>query len=51
MHTIDDDRVIGIKDIEVLHRWIDAPYAVHPDMKSHKRGCILMDLVSSIVVQ
>ena len=40
LQTIDDDRVIGIEDIEVLHTWIDASYAVHPDMKSHTGGCI-----------
>jgi len=32
--------VIGIEDIEVLHTWIDASYAVHPDMRSHTGGCI-----------
>mmetsp|Transcript_830 Transcript_830/g.1319 ORF Transcript_830/g.1319 Transcript_830/m.1319 type:complete len:131 (+) Transcript_830:343-735(+) len=40
MHTIDDDRVIGIEDIEMLHTWIDVSYAVHPDMKSHTGVCI-----------
>ena len=44
MHTIDDDRVIGIEGIEVLHTWIDALYAVHPDMKSHTGGCIVYGL-------
>ena len=40
LDTIDDDRVMGIEDLRVLYTWIDASYAVHPDMKSHTGGCI-----------
>ena len=32
-NTIDDGRVMGIEDLGVIHIWIDASYAIHPDMK------------------
>ena len=36
--TIEDRRVIGINDIDTLETWVDAAYAVHPDMRSHTGG-------------
>ena len=33
--TIDDARIIGATTLKRLVSWIDAAYAVHPDMKSH----------------
>ena len=34
--TIDDPRIIGALSLKKLISWIDASYAVHPDMKSHR---------------
>jgi hypothetical protein len=36
--TIDDRRVVGADDLSSLFIWIDAAYAVHPDMRSHTGG-------------
>ena len=38
--TIDDDRVMGIEDLGVMHTWVDASYAVHPDMKGRTGGAM-----------
>ena len=40
-NTIDDKICIGVFNIESLYTWIDAKYAVHPDMKIHIGGAIL----------
>jgi len=32
--------VVGIEDIGILHTYIDASYAVHPNMRSHSGGAI-----------
>ena len=37
-NTIDDDRVMGIEDWDAMHTWVDASYAIHPDMKGHMGG-------------
>ena len=36
--TIDDKRCIGAKTLTDLYTWIDAAYAVHPDMRSQTGG-------------
>ena len=36
--TIDDKRYIGAKNLAQLFTWIDASYAVHPDMRSQTGG-------------
>ena len=33
--TIDLPRIIGVLDFKVLQTWVDASYAVHPNMRSH----------------
>ena len=43
--NIDDDRVMGIEDLGVMHTWVDASYAVHPDMKGHTGGVMSYGLL------
>ena len=38
--TIDDARTLGMDDAGHLTTWVDASYAVHPDMKSHTGGAM-----------
>ena len=38
--TKDDRRVVGALSLEDMFTWIDAPFAVHPNMKSHTGGAI-----------
>ena len=38
--TIEDLRVIGCDSLSKLYTWIDAAYAVHPNMRSHTGGAI-----------
>ncbi|KAI2502818.1 Reverse transcriptase (RNA-dependent DNA polymerase) [Fragilaria crotonensis] len=37
---MDDEYVLGADDITKLRTWVDAAFAVHPDMKSHTGGVI-----------
>jgi hypothetical protein len=37
-HTKDDVRIIGADDISKMFTWVDAAYAVHPNMRSHTGG-------------
>ena len=39
---IDDVRHLGATDMHTLYNWIDAAYAVHPDMRSHTGGTMSM---------
>ena len=41
-HTKDDLRVIGCDNLESVYTWIDAAYAVHPNMRSQTGGTISM---------
>ena len=36
--TIDLEYTLGADSMNKLRTWVDAPYAVHPDMKSHTGG-------------
>jgi len=45
--TIDEERVIGVHDLNTLITMIDASYAVHPNMRSHTGG--LMSLGRGIL--
>ena len=38
--TINDECVIAADSLTELHMWVDASYAVHNDMKSHKGGAM-----------
>ena len=38
--TIDMPRILGADDMTRLLTWVDASYAVHPDMRSHTGGCM-----------
>ncbi len=38
--TKNDKRIIGGENLLQLHSWIDASYAVHPNMRSHTGGCM-----------
>jgi hypothetical protein len=38
--TIDDEYVLGADNMASLRSWVDAAFAVHPDMKSHTGGVI-----------
>jgi hypothetical protein len=38
--TIDEFLTIGADDMSIMNTWIDASYAVHPDMKSHTGGAV-----------
>jgi len=37
---MDDVMRIGADTLEEMKTWVDASYAVHPDMKSHTGGCL-----------
>ena len=39
-NTLDDKRIIGANGLSSLQTWIDAAYAVHPNMRSHTGGCM-----------
>ena len=36
--TLDEESVIGIEDIGIMHTYVDASYAVQPNMRSHSGG-------------
>ena len=38
--TINDKRIIGVNGFNDLLTWVDAAYAVHPNMHSHTGGCM-----------
>ena len=38
--TIDDEFILGADDMARMRSWVDAAFAVHPDMKSHTGGVI-----------
>ena len=38
--TIDDERVIGVDSLYELNTFVDASYAIHPDMKGHTGGAM-----------
>jgi hypothetical protein len=38
--TLDDEYILGADDMTSLRSWVDAAFAVHPDMKSHTGGVI-----------
>ena len=40
--TIEDTRIIGCDNIEEIFTWVDAAYAVHPNMRSHTGGTTSM---------
>jgi len=40
--TIDLPRVIGATNLDVLHTWVDASYAIHDDMRGHTGGVMSM---------
>jgi Reverse transcriptase (RNA-dependent DNA polymerase) len=40
--TLDLTLTIGADDLSCIRTWVDAAYAVHPDMKSHTGGVISM---------
>jgi hypothetical protein len=40
--SLDIILTLGADDLSTLHTWVDASYAVHPDMKSHTGGIISM---------
>ena len=42
--TIHLKRIIGADNLHSLYTWIDAAYAVHPNMRSHTGGCMSMGL-------
>ena len=42
--TLDDIRVIGATDLKSIYTWIDAAYAVNPDMKSQTGGTMSLGL-------
>jgi len=42
--TLDDRRIIGADNLSELYTWIDAAYAVHPDMRSHTGGAMSFGL-------
>lgn len=41
-HTADDVRIVGADDLGKLFTWVDASYAVHPNMRSHTGGGMSM---------
>ena len=41
-NTIDERRYIGADDLKRLYTWVDAAYAVHPNMRSHTGGAMSM---------
>ena len=38
--TIHEKRIMGVDSLLDLYTWIDAAYAVHPNMRSHTGGCM-----------
>ena len=42
--TINDVRILGADDLGKLFTWIDAAYAVHPNMRIHTGGVMSMGL-------
>ena len=44
MNTINDPRIIGAASLTNIFTWIDSAYDVHPDMRSHTGGVVLMSL-------
>jgi hypothetical protein len=38
--TLDTEYTVGADDLGRMHTWVDASYAVHPDMRSHTGGVI-----------
>ena len=42
--TIDEVRIIGASSLKQIFTWIDAAYAVHPDMKSQTGGCVSLGI-------
>jgi hypothetical protein len=38
--TLDEFLTLGADDIGMMKTWVDASYAVHPDMKSHTGGVV-----------
>ena len=42
--TINDKRIIGANGLNDLLTWVDAAYAVHPNMRSHTGGCMSFGL-------
>ena len=40
--TIDDIRIIGAENLNDIYTWIDAAYAVNPDMMSQTGGAMSM---------
>ena len=42
--TLDDCRIIGATDLTKIFTWIDAAYAVNPDMKSQTGGAMSMGI-------
>ena len=40
--TINDKRIIGARNLSTIFMWIDAAYAVNPDMKSQTGGAMSM---------
>ena len=42
--TIDDVRIIGASSLTNIYTWIDAAYAVNPDMKSQTGGCMSLGM-------
>jgi hypothetical protein len=43
--TLDLYLTLGADDLNTIQTWVDASYAVHPDMKSHTGGVISMGIV------
>jgi len=41
-NTIDMPRIIGATNLDVLHAWVDASYAIHDDMRGHTGGVMSM---------
>jgi hypothetical protein len=40
--TIDMPLTLSIDNLSVIKTWVDASYAIHPDMRSHTGGAIMM---------
>ena len=40
--TINDKRIIGANSLRDIYTWIDASYAIHPNMRGHTGGAISM---------
>eukprot|EP00957_Ditylum_brightwellii_P124753 9508629-Ditylum_brightwellii.AAC.1 len=38
--TVNDVRIIGATSIQDLYKWVDAAYAIHPNMRSHTGGAM-----------